>query len=365
MTEPTLPPSASADYFDGIQARPRRVLVSVDGDKLTIRGEAVDRSVALASLRWSERQRHGAQIVTLADDTTLHGLADPAWARLQAALAPDSLVVRAQQSWRLSLVALVALVGVLIASWLWGMPLAARALVALVPHDVDQVVGEQAAVHIEEEWMEASRLPAERQEAIRTAFETAVARAWPDGGAPAWQLRFYNGKEVGANAFALPGGIIMVTDQLVARLEDGDADPARNRADADAMLVGVLAHELGHVDRRHGMRSVAQGLMLSLLSAAVFGDFSALLAGAPVVLIHNGYSRNFEREADQDSARVLKAAGYSPAVMATFFERLRDRNGSEGDGDGKGDPSTGLIGIGLSSHPADAERIDFFRRAAN
>ena len=70
---------------------------------------------------------------------------------------------------------------------------------------------------------------------------------------------------IGPNAFALPGGTMVMTDQLV-ELVDHD----------DAVLTGVLAHELGHLQARHGMRMLVQATAIGAVSSLVFGDFSAL-----------------------------------------------------------------------------------------
>ena len=365
-----------ADYFDGRSARARRVRVAIRDDQLTVRGDGVHFDVPLALVRWPERQRHGGQVVTLggagsrdgtgsigdagsdggagsfAETGTLHAIEGQSWQALRAATTAESLVVRAQQSWRGVALAAMALVAVLIAGWLWGIPLAARTLVAFVPLEADQLIDREMAESLEKQMFGPSRLPAQEQQALRNALAAAVHRAWPDGKGPAYDLRFVDGRQVGANALALPGGTIFVTDQLVALA----GKPGPDAADPQAMIVGVLGHELGHVEKRHGLRSAAQVMMIGVVAAVALGDLNTLLAGVPVVLVQSGYSRDFEREADRESARILLAAGHSPAVMASFFERLRVER-KEGDG------SSAPIGIGLASHPPDAERIEFFRNA--
>ena len=349
---PELAGSVVADYFDGRSARARRVRVAIRGDQLTVRGDDVDLDVALALVRWPERQRHGGQVVTLGEAGTLHAIEGQSWQALRAATGAESLVVRAQQSWRGVTLAAIALVAVLIAGWLWGIPLAARTLVAFVPMEADRLIDRQMAESLEKQMFGPSRLPDQEQQALRDALAAAVQRAWPDGNGPAYELRFVDGRKVGANALALPGGTIFVTDQLVALARKPGADAA----DPQTMIVGVLGHELGHVEKRHGLRSAAQVMMIGVVAAIALGDLNTLLAGVPVVLVQSGYSRDFEREADRESARILLAAGHSPAVMASFFERLRDERKDGG-------ASSALIGIGLASHPPDAERIEFFRNA--
>lgn len=178
-----------------------------------------------------------------------------------------------------------------------------------------------------------------------------VAAAHPDAASRVpYQLRFHATKSLGPNAFALPGGSIIVTDELVQLLTGHD----------DAVL-GVLAHEFGHVRLRHGMRLVVQVSLLGAATGVALGDFSSVLAGAPALLGQLAYSRDAEREADADSVRLLRSAAISPAAMATFFERVRAwRTSPEGERLGAGIE----LGIALSSHPADDERLRYFREAA-
>jgi Zn-dependent protease with chaperone function len=145
---------------------------------------------------------------------------------------------------------------------------------------------------------------------------------------------------------ALPGGHIVITDELLELLKGAD----------DAVL-GVLAHEHGHVMRQHGLHAVVRFGLVSAATSVALGDFSALLAGVPALLAHMGYSRDAEREADADAAFVLRAAGRDPAAMVVLFERLAARDA--GEGAQRGGPP-----IAFASHPADEARVRFFREAA-
>jgi predicted Zn-dependent protease len=86
-----------------------------------------------------------------------------------------------------------------------------------------------------------------------------------------------------------------------------------------------------------------------------------VLAGVPALLGQMAYSRDAEREADAESVRLLRAAGLSPAVMVEFFERMQAWRDSDA---GRKLGADIDVGIAFSSHPADAERIAFFRDAA-
>jgi Zn-dependent protease with chaperone function len=330
-------------FFDGRTAAAREAQVWLAGDRLHI---AVDggetRELAARAATWTERQRHGQRQLLLPDGAVLSfadGLAFDAWAA--AAGRSDSWVVRAQQSWRHVGVALVLLVAVLLASWRWGLPAAAEVTAGWVPESVGRQISEQALVYLDKEMLKPSQLSAAQQQDLSDRLHAAVAAAEPRLGAmPAWRLHFREGgKAVGPNAFALPSGDIVVTDEIVKLLED-----------QPNALVGVLGHELGHVRQRHTLRQVFQAGAIAVIGGVVLGDFSALLASAPALLASSAYSRDFEREADQQAYDLLLASGQEPAVMAVFFERVAKL------------PDRPSLPIAISSHPAEAERIAFFSK---
>jgi Zn-dependent protease with chaperone function len=377
-------PRLAAAYFDGRTARAQPVLLWMEEGTLHVEGEGVALQLPVRKVQWPERQRHGERQAHLPDDGLLSSPDAAAWDAWIAAsgITRDSVTVRWMQSWRAALGALVLTIAVLAAGYVWGLPAAATQVAALLPDRVHQQIGDAAMDGFREEWLLPSKLPAERQAALRTQFEQAVRRTPAlAAAAPAWTLHFHASPKhgMGANALALPGGHIVVTDDLVELLKD--------RPD---VLIGVLGHELGHVQHQHGMRSVVQVGALSAVAALVFGDISTLLTTAPVLLGHAAYSRDFEREADVTAARLMRANGWDPAGFAVLFERLRDDrarrvkakakdkdkeqgNGKDGQGTKKNDKvespdehrDAGFdLPIGLSTHPPDAERVRRMREEA-
>lgn len=366
-----------AEYFDGRSARAHPVTLSCSGDTLHVAGPGITLDVPLREVEWPERTRHGTRTAHLPDGASLHCADAPAWDDFARSCGRgESVVVRAQQSWRgvlASLLAMVVVIGVLYA---WGVPWAARAALPLIPASVDATIGDSALASLDEHLLKPSKLPAAQRQRLRAAFERALA-AQPAGTVPPHRIEFRSA-EIGPNAFALPGGTIVVLDDLVQML---DAD--------EAVLTGVVAHELGHVRHRHGMRMLVQASAIGVIASTVVGDFSALLATVPVWLGQAAYSRDAEREADVDSARILKQAGLSPVVMVTFFEKIATWTPPKPAGAASAPPSDGpaadtaakddkpaaegakrrrrgesTLGIAIASHPADAERIRFFEDAA-
>lgn len=372
---PNAAPGPQALLFDGRSARGQAVRLAMQAGDLLALPQSAEAGAApeprrwpLAQVQWPERTRHGQRTLHLADGASLQvadSAAFDAWRRQHG--PSESWVVRAQQNWRSTLLALVMLVLVVAAGYRWGVPAAARGLVAWLPAEADQAVGAQALESAQGRWLQPTQLPAARQQALREAFAQMVAQAWPAAGSPAgqsaWQpggqtggpssaapvytLRFHAATpELGPNAFALPGGDIVVTDELVALL-----------AGHDDTLLGVMAHELGHVQHRHGMHALVQFTLLSTATSIALGDFSSVLAALPAWLAQMGYSRDAEREADAVAVRLLKASGRSPAAMVVLFERLAQGRAAGQEAD-SGPP------IALASHPADEERVRFFREAA-
>lgn len=342
-------PCLEAEYFDGLHAVAHPVRLRIQDRLLHIEGvgPSLHRQVPVRRVSWPERQRHGERQAYLPD----HGLlrcadatAWDAWA-LANGLSQGPLVAW-MQSWRLALLALMLVVAAMWGGYRWGVPLAARGVLALCSPAVDEQIGTLVLQNIRERWLAPTRLAPERQAALRARFQQAVARA-TEAGAPlpqaGWTLHFHATRDpdFGPNAFAIPGGHLIVTDAMVELL-----------ADRPEVLMGVLGHELGHLQHRHGMRMLVQTALLGAATAALVGDISSALAAAPALLGQLAYSRGFENEADDAAAVLMKANGHDPAVFAVLFERLAAQRAKAGSKTGP--PA---LPIGLSSHPPDAERI--------
>ncbi|SDP82445.1 Zn-dependent protease with chaperone function [Rhodoferax sp. OV413] len=345
-----------AHYFDGIHARAHPVTLQVADGALHILGEGIQRSIALTGVRWPERTRHGMRVTQLSEGGELHcanSAAWDAWSRQQG--LSESVTVRLQQSWRGVLACLLALLALLGALHTWGLPLAAQASLLVLPHSVDVSLGEATLHAVDAQLMRPSQLPVAEKARVQAAFAQAVAHL-PANDVPDWQLVF-RASRIGPNALALPGGTIIMTDELVYLLE----------RDTD-VLTAVLGHELGHLQHRDGVRMLVQTTLLGTVGSLLLGDFSSLLAGTTALLGQAHYSRSAEHEADIAAVRLLQAAGIPPASMVTLFDKLsavRKLKKKATDGDTTdGDDTDSWLGIAFASHPADAERVRFFQQAA-
>ena len=120
------------------------------------------------------------------------------------------------------------------------------------------------------------------------------------------------------NAFAMPGGVIVVHTGLIA---------ATTRAEE---LAGVLAHEVQHVELRHSLRGLIKEMGLRGLWAFVMGDLGATLTGqAMLELTSLRFSRDDEQQADQLGFDALVAAGIDPAGIPAFFKMISQQAGEQ------------------------------------
>jgi beta-barrel assembly-enhancing protease len=163
-----------------------------------------------------------------------------------------------------------------------------------------------------------------------------------------YSFRVANYREL--NAFALPGGPVWIHRGII------------HAAANESQLVGVLAHEIAHIARRHAADQITKQLvangLLGLLGAILGNDGGgARTAQIGAQVLANGYmlkfSRDDEREADSQGLKIMRRAGWDPRGMPDFMEILRREQGR--------DP--GSVEIFLSSHPAPAERVEVLRRA--
>lgn len=375
MSEPGLP-GQPADalrvrFFDGLSSQPTLCLLTLlpsdrqngvglrldraSGDA-TAHREAPLRTFTAAQIEWPDAGATRIAVIRFDDGSQAqmdgHDAAALAAALHAAGYRPPGLHALAQRMagrWRLLALGTAACVALSVLVWLVGVPLAASAITRALPVQWDTQLGTQALQTLDQSWLKPSTLPDERRQQITRDFAALVQKAWPDGAAPAYRLEFRAARQrlkspgpaSGANALALPGGTLVLTDELVAV------------AEPDALL-GVLAHELGHVQRRHATRMAVEGALLGTGVAVITGDVTSVLATAPVLLATLSFSRAHELEADCYALTTLQRAGVSPAPLASLLEAIAgapaDASGSRSDV--------------LSSHPSTPARAQLLRDPA-
>ena len=118
------------------------------------------------------------------------------------------------------------------------------------------------------------------------------------------------------NAFATPGGFVYVTTGLL--------ETAENRA----QLASVMAHEIAHINERHGIDGLKQAVAAQGIANTVGVDSNTLAQMAYQLAVDLPQSRSFEYEADRSGLEILQQAGYPPQAFANFLAKLEGGGGT-------------------------------------
>lgn len=337
----------AAQYFDTRSSRAHPVVLIVrDGAAILHDDEGQElRRAPLASLRVSERIRRGPRLVTFDDgaycEVTDHATFD---AMLAATGHREGWVARAQNSWRLAGLSLLGLVVFVVLSYYYLLPWTAVLVARSIPTSIESTLGRATLDSLDKGIVTPSTLPAAEQQRIRDNF--AALRLPADPGHD-YQILFRHGGRIGANALALPGGTIVVTDELVKLIGTGPG------------MMGVLAHEAGHVAQRHGLQQAFQASAVGAVAAYFLGDISTLLATVPAAMLSMRYSRDHEREADAFAVDVMRDNHLPVSAFADALQQLEDSHGGgrRSQAASDEDASEGFF----SSHPLTRDRIDAIR----
>lgn len=343
---PGQPTSWRAHYLDGRTAARRAATVHLmsTGLRVTLEGGAevwwpfteirqTQGSYAGEHVRL-ERGGPAPEVLLISDPAFLSALraAAPALGRRFHDPGRRSLRIR------LTVLAGFLVVGLSAALYLWGIPAATGLVAARVPVSWEARLGEAVGAHLAPP---ARRCTEARRQAAIDAIMTRLLATVPD---TPYRFRVIVVDEPMVNAFAMPGGFIVLMRGLV------------ERASTPEELAGVLAHEIQHVVRRHATHTILRQASTGLLLAAVVGDVSGVmgfgLEGART-LGSLAYSRRAEEEADRGGLQMLLAASVDPRGMVAFFESLRATE--------RGLPHFARY---LSTHPPSADRAAELARLA-
>lgn len=243
---------------------------------------------------------------------------------------------------------LLSLVIVLAFTWgmlQYGLPAAANGVAHQLPADITDKLSSETLSYLDNNLFDPSELPEPDKQRLQARFQAITAGL--DSGHN-FNLRFRKGGELlGANAFALPSGTIVMTDELV-KLSQNDEE-----------LVAILAHELGHVMHRHGLRQILQNSVLSIFITYATGDASALVVALPMMLVQLGYSRDFEREADRYAYDYMTGHDIPPEHFAHILKRIEASHQKRKEQAKERGEGTNIFEY-LSTHPDTGERVKLF-----
>lgn len=329
-----------AIYYDGLVSRPREARVEVrepdalQVDVLDADGREEDRfywPLEDKGLQWERSAgalrlsfgAHPRRVVIVREELFIRAFVQ----RMQYTGRRgvyDRLVSTAGRGPILFFLGVIAL---LVAGYLWVIPWGAERLALLMPRDMDRELGEMVYTSMADEL----KVDSARTAALQ-AFGDALRLS------DHYELKYHVVDDPQVNAFALPGGHIVVFTGILEKM------------DRPEQLAGLLAHEATHVEARHSMRALVRGMGSYLFLSLLLGDVSAVVGTVAQHAdnIRNlGYSRALETEADAVGQQRMHANGVDPQGMVWLLELLEEEAGDLPE----------AVSF-LSSHPLTKERIE-------
>lgn len=333
-------------WFGGANSRPQSARLTLADGCISVCADGVVLAgpLALAQLTVSSRLGSTPRFLRFPGGGSFETADNDGVDRLLAPLRPHhGLLHRLESSLRHVLLGLVVTVTFVWGTVRYGIPTLAEVTAFSLPPALNRQIGDGALELLDSQAFAPSTLAVVEQARLRARLAALLASA----ATQPLRIEFRDAaRSLGANALALPSGTIVFTDQLV-RL-----------AERDEELMAVLAHEIGHIERRHALRQVLQASTLGLVAMAVTGDVSSVssaVAAIPVLLTQLGYSRAFEHEADRYGAELLARHGIDTSHLGVMLSRLENSRDCVRHGDCES-PAGGWQDY-LSTHPPTAERL--------
>lgn len=303
-------------YFDGKTSQSLPAFIKVDATGVVVVCAGPERfETRLDRLKISDRIGNTARYIRFEDggkfETDQNDEIDLA---LKEAGYAGNIIHLLESKFKI--VALSLLIVVLF-SWVFvqqGVPLIADYISRSLPFETSAYISQKTLDLMADRYFEDSLIDEAEQRNIKEMFFGYASNL---NGEFDFELLFYNGKDVGANAFALPSGTIVITDQLL-ELSSNNHE-----------VMAILLHEVGHVVGRHSMRHVIQNSLVGFLVLAITGDIntsSAYIATIPAVLIHLSYSREFEIEADNFALNNMEKNNIAPEHFYCILKKLKEQN---------------------------------------
>ena len=337
-----------AHYFDGVSAQPHEVRVEIAGGRMRIAGAAT-RDYALRDAEISERLARAPRLIRFSDGSFLQVADQAALDRaLRTSGAGAGWVERWQNHWPAALAALLATVAAVALGYAYGLPYFARVTAPLVPPQVEARIGADAMRWLDDHVFAPTRLPADSRARLTARFAQIAPQA-PQSPRP-YRIEFRSGR-IGPNALALPDGTLLITDEIV------------QLAGSDEAILGVIAHELGHLRERHLLRRLIASAVVGAAVTLLAGDASGVLTALPATLADLSYSRDMEREADRFASALLRAHDVPLEPLAQLFEAMEQAQALFAARQARS-PSAADWTRYLSTHPVNAERVRALRDAA-
>lgn len=331
-TENTPTLGVSGVLYDGISAIPYRVVLTILDSQIifsqeiniqskTIVNPTVDippfyeYRQAINSVDFGFSTQHGIRLISLLNNAQFQ--ADDAHilnAYLLENRISNNIIDKLTAKWRWVFACAITILAIVAVLYQWGIPLGAKIAAPFIPKTVKNILGDTALKSLDTYIFKPSTIEKNEQVLVQQQWNKALILAYPNKNYSEHIILFRSmiirNKSI-SNAMALPNGTIVVTDGLYNLLKDKPNS-----------IIGVLAHELGHLEHHHSMRAFLEFSSLGAMSALLLGDYTVWTSQIPLFIGQMKYSRSHESEADDTAIKIMQAAKINPAELAVFFERV-------------------------------------------
>ncbi len=328
--------SYAAIYYDGISARRHDVIIRLKRRKLVILNQS-KREIAVwplrklvrveplgkhFPLRLRCRKTPNARLV-LVDDVAVLAIAERTPRLFKDHHSSRGLLHGA--------LTLAFFTSTIVVTLFLTIPKLAKPIAQSVPPNWEEQIGRATLASVTKKWPLCEGEGTEALRFLSDRLERVTATRSP--------VKISVVKAKALNAFAMPGGYILVTDSLIEFMQGPDE------------LAGVLAHEIGHLVLRHPLEGVLSQMGVALFLNAISGGGSSELVNIGTMIASISYTRDYEREADKLGLKILNGSDISTKGYAQLFERMMKVDGEDSS-------ELGLLDLNslLRSHPFASER---------
>lgn len=327
-------------YYDGSKPVAIDASLEIGLQKATLRYGEERREYAINTLHVSPRTGQADRFIEFEDGGQYQCNDSAQLDKLPQTFATESIVSWLEQHTYMAIISIILVIAFMFGGYRYGLPQAAGIIVDKIPIETDIAIGNKAIKWLDSNnFLQRSEVDIDTQITILNRFEELHQDL---SISPNIILHFRKSTHVGANAIALPGGAIIITDELI------------ELADSNEEILAVLAHESGHVENRHSMQNILQSSLATLVVSTFTADVNfagTAFAGIPVTLMQATYSRKLETEADDFAVELLKEHNISSSYLADMLVKLEEQHGNSNEA---------AFSL-MSTHPVTSERVKRIR----
>ncbi|TGL51646.1 M48 family metallopeptidase [Leptospira kemamanensis] len=348
-------------YFNGVSAVPEEGTVLVNGQTIQFTSADTNHKISLSQFTEFHRTHNGCKLILLPDEIkespTLEifctkeetKLLEKTWIQNKKSQSHASAFFYSIREMNPIVLGLLSLFVVSVVGFFYfkGLELVTN----FIPLSMDKSLGDSVQLKMETQFEACDSKATDR------FFSEALKQIVPSDSKHQFQVSVI-GSPI-PNAFALSNGKIYFFSGLL------------NEAKSQEEVIGVLAHEIAHVEKRHHMRNLVKAGGTSLAISLVVGpglgnmEFLETLTEIGSTILVLKFSRDFETEADKTSIEYLKSKNLSTDGLLSFFQRMEEMEKGENESEetdsatnAKEETSTATqITDFLSTHPATKERM--------